>query len=130
MAPSGYWRHAARLRDPLQRPARATRDELLSPEVKRVWQANRQVYGVPKVWKQLNREGITVARCTVQRLMKLQGLHGVRRGKRIRTTIPDQGAPRPLDRVNRHFKAERPNQLWVSDFTYGTPSQRSPPVWG
>jgi transposase InsO family protein len=118
MAPSGYWRHAARLRDPSQRPPRAVRDEMLSPEVKRVWEANRQVYGVPKVWKQLNREGITVARCTVQRLMKRHGLRGVMRGKRVRTTIPDQSAPCPLDRVNRHFKAERPNQLWVSDFTY------------
>ena len=91
---------------------------MLSPEVKRVWEANRQVYGVPKVWKQLNREGIMVARCTVQRLMKRHGLRGVMRGKRVRTTIPDQSAPCPLDRVNRHFKAERPNQLWVSDFTY------------
>lgn len=118
IAPSGYRRHAARLRDPSKRPARAIRDEKLGPEVRRVWQANRQVYGVPKVWKQLNREGIAVARCTVQRLMKRHGLRGVMRGKRIRTTIPDQSAPRPLDLVNRHFKAERPNQLWVSDFTY------------
>lgn len=118
MAPSAYWRHAARVRDRSQRPPRAVRDEMLSPEVKRVWEANRQVYGVPKVWKQLNREGITVARCTVQRLMKRHGLRGVMRGKRVRTTIPDQSAPCPLDRVNRHFKAERPNQLWVSDFTY------------
>lgn len=77
-----------------------------------------QVYGADKVWKQLNREGIAVARCTVERLMKQQGLRGVRRGKRVRTTIPDVSAPRPLDRVNRQFKADRPNQLWVSDFTY------------
>ncbi len=77
-----------------------------------------QVYGVPKVWKQMNREGIVVARCTVGRLMKLQGLRGTVRGKRVRTTNPDTSAPRPLDRVNRQFKAERPNQLWVSDFTY------------
>ncbi len=77
-----------------------------------------QVYGVPKVWKQMNREGIVGARCTVGRLMKLQGLRGAGRGKRIRTTIADKSAPRPLDRVNRHFKAQRPNQLWVSDFTY------------
>lgn len=118
MAPSGYWRHAARLRDPSQRPSRAIRDEALSPEIKRVWEANRQVYGVPKVWKQLNREGITVARCTVQRLMKRHGLRGVMRGKSVRTTTPDQNVPCPLDRVNRLFKAERPNQLWVSDFTY------------
>ncbi|CAE6901303.1 hypothetical protein R69608_06897 [Paraburkholderia nemoris] len=89
-----------------------------------------QVYGVPKVWKQMNREGIAVARCTVARLMKLQGLRGAVPGKRLRTTIPDTSAPRPLDRVNRQFKADRPNQLWVSDFTYGTPSQRSPTVLG
>ena len=76
-----------------------------------------QVYGVPKVWKQMNREGIAVARCTVGRLMKLQGLRGRVRGKRIRTTIPDMTVPRPLDRVNRQFTADRPNQLSVSDFT-------------
>lgn len=77
-----------------------------------------QVYGVPKVRKQMNREGILVARCTVGRLMKLQGLRVADRGKRVRTTTPDSSAPCPLDRVNRQFKAERPNQLWVSDFTY------------
>ncbi|MDT8844043.1 IS3 family transposase [Paraburkholderia fungorum] len=118
IAPSGYRRHAAQLRDPSRRCARAKRDEFLSPEIKRVWQANMQVYGADKVWKQLNREGIAVARCTVERLMKQLGLRGVRRGKRVRTTIPDVSAPRPLDRVNRQFKADRPNQLWVSDFTY------------
>ncbi|TDY17103.1 transposase InsO family protein [Paraburkholderia sp. BL6665CI2N2] len=118
IAPSGYRRHAAQLRDPSRRCARAKRDEFLSPEIKRVWQANMQVYGADKVWKQLNREGIAVARCTVERLMKQLGLRGVMRGKRVRTTIPDVSAPRPLDRVNRQFKADRPNQLWVSDFTY------------
>jgi len=91
---------------------------LLQPEIKRVWQSNMQVYGADKVWKQMNREGIAVARCTVERLMRQQGLRGVSRGKRIRTTIPDVSAPRPLDRVNRQFRADRPNQLWVSDFTY------------
>jgi len=80
--------------------------------------ANMQVYGVPKVWKQMKRECISVARCTVGRLMTQLGLRGVVRGKRVRTTIPDVTAPRPLDRVNRQFKAARPNQLWVSDFTY------------
>jgi transposase InsO family protein len=118
IAPSGYRRHAAQLRDPSKRCVRAKRDELLQPEIKRVWQGNMQVYGVPKVWKQMNREGIAVARCTVARLMKLQGLRGAVRGKRVRTTIADVSAPRPLDRVNRQFKADRPNQLWVSDFTY------------
>lgn len=77
-----------------------------------------QVYGADKVWKQMNREGIAVARCTVERLMRRLGLQGTRRGKVIRTTVSDSSAPRPLDRVNRQFKADRPNQLWVSDFTY------------
>ncbi len=83
-----------------------------------MWRANMQVYGADKVWKQMNRERIAVARCTVERLMKQLGLRGVMRGKRVRTTVPDAIAPRPLDRVNRQFKAARPNQLWVSDFTY------------
>jgi putative transposase len=83
-----------------------------------VWHANWQVYGADKVWLQMNREGIRVARCTVERLMRRLGLQGARRGKAVRTTTPDAAAPCPLDRVNRVFKAERPNQLWVSDFTY------------
>ncbi|MFM0619753.1 IS3 family transposase [Paraburkholderia nemoris] len=118
IAPSGYRRHAAQLRDPSQRSVRAIRDERLRPEIERVWRANMQVYGADKVWKQMNRERIAVARCTVERLMKQLGLRGVMRGKRVRTTVPDAIAPRPLDRVNRQFKAARPNQLWVSDFTY------------
>lgn len=88
------------------------------PEIERVWKANLQVYGADKVWRQLNREGVVVARCTVERLMRCQGLRGVVRGKVVRTTISDSKAACPLDRVNRKFKAERPNQLWVSDFTY------------
>ena len=86
--------------------------------IQRVWDANMQVYGADKVWLQMNREGIAVARCTVERLMNRLGLHGVRRGKVIRTTVPDKAATCPLDRVNRQFTAARPNQLWVSDFTY------------
>ena len=82
-----------------------------------MWHANWQVYGADKVWLQMNREGIRVARCTVERLMRRLGLQGARRGKSVRTTTPDAAAPCPLDRVNRVFKAERPNQLWVSDFT-------------
>ena len=93
------------------------------PHVQRVWLANKQVYGADKVWQQLNRENIPVARCTVERLMRQQGLQGVRRGKQVRTTTPDAKAPCPLDRVNRQFKAERPNQLWVSDFTYVSTGQ-------
>ena len=118
VAPSAYWRHAARQRDPSLRSARAQRDEFLVPHVQRVWQANMQVYGADKVWRQMNREGLEVARCTVERLMRRLGLQGVRRGKVERTTISDARAPCPLDRVNRQFKAERPNQLRVSDFTY------------
>ena len=86
--------------------------------IQRVWHANWQVYGADKIWRQMNREGIVVARCTVERLMRQLGLQGARRGKKVRTTISDSKAPCPLDRVNRVFKAERPNQLWVSDFTY------------
>ena len=118
IAPSGYRRHAALAREPHRRCARAKRDALLLPEIERVWQGNLQVYGADKVWKQLGREGMTVARCTVERLMRRQGLRGVVRGKVVRTTVSDGKAPCPLDRVNRQFRAERPNQLWVSDFTY------------
>jgi len=118
IAPSGYWRHAAQQRDPSLLCARTQRDDRLIPKIQRVWHANLQVYGADKVWRQLNREGVTVARCTVERLMKHLGLAGVRRGKAVRTTLPDHAVPCPLDRVNRQFKADRPNQLWVSDFTY------------
>jgi putative transposase len=118
VAPSGYWRHAALLREPDKRCALARRDEALAPQIQRVWQANMQVYGADKVWKQLAREGTAVARCTVERLMRRLGLRGVMRGKVVRTTVSDSKAPCPLDRVNRQFRAERPNQLWVSDFTY------------
>ena len=88
------------------------------PHIRRVWQANFQVYGADKVWRQLQREGIQVARCTVERLMRHLGLRGVMRGKVVCTTFGDNTAPCPQDRVNRQFKADRPNQLWVSDFTY------------
>ena len=117
-APSAYRRHAARQRDPSLISQRAQRDAELKPQIQRVWDSNMQVYGADKVWKQLNREGVRVARCTIERLMGSMGLHGVTRGKVVRTTVPDANAPCPLDRVNRHFKADRPNQLWVSDFTY------------
>jgi transposase InsO family protein len=103
---------------PIGDSARAKRDEGLAPHIERVWHANMRVYGADKVWKQMNREGLSVARCTVERLMKRLGLQGVRRGKVVRTTISDAKVPCPLDRVNRIFKADRPNQLWVSDFTY------------
>jgi len=118
IAPSGYRRYAACQRNPSLRSVRAQRDDGLMPQIERVWQSNMQVYGADKVWHQLNREGIDVARCTVERLMKRLGLAGARRGKVVRTTIPDKTVPCPLDRVNRQFRADRPNQLWVSDFTY------------
>ena len=118
IAPSGYRKHAARRRDPSRRCRRALRDEALMPRIEQVWQANLRVYGADKVWRQLHREGTRVARCTVERLMRRLGLQGVRRGKAVRTTVPDAAVPCPLDRVNRQFKADRPNQLWVSDFTY------------
>jgi len=117
VAPSAYWRHVARQRDPSLLSARARRDAFLVPHIQRVWQANFQVYGADKVWRQLQREGIQVARRTVERLMRRLGLRGVRRDKVVRTTFADTAAPCPLDRVNRQFKADRPNQLWVSDFT-------------
>ena len=118
VAPSAYWRHAARQRDPALLSARARRGAFLVPHIQRVSQANFQVYGADKVWRQLQREGIQVARCTVERLMRIQGLRGVKRGKIVRTTFADTAAPCPLDLVKRQFKADRPNQLWVSDFTY------------
>jgi len=118
VAPSAYRRHAARRRHPALRSPRARRDDDLMPRIQRVFEVNHGVYGADKVWRQLNREGLTVARCTVERLMRRQGLQGVRRGKQVRTTMAEEAADRPLDRVNRQFQADRPNQLWVSDFTY------------
>ncbi|MEJ8676948.1 IS3 family transposase [Chromobacterium amazonense] len=118
VAPSAYRRYAARQRDPALRSPRALRDDILMIEIERVWQVNQQVYGAEKVWRQLRREHIAVARCTVERLMRQLGLRGASRGKAVRTTRPDPAAACPLDRVNRQFVAERPNQLWVSDFTY------------
>jgi transposase InsO family protein len=118
IAPSTYHAHAARRADPGKAPARAQRDQVLSKQIGRVHEANFGVYGVRKVWRQLGREGIAVARCTVARLMRQMGLRGVSRGKEVRTTIADKAAPCPADKVNRQFQASRPNALWVSDFTY------------
>ena len=101
IAPSTYHSHAAR-----------------REHIRRVWEENFQVYGVRKVWRQLGREGIAVARCTVARLMREMGLKGAVRGKPMKTTVSNPAAPCPLDRVNREFQAPRPNALWVSDFTY------------
>ena len=92
ITPSGYRRHAARQRDPQRRCARAQRDDVLMPQIEQVWQANMKVYGAYKVWRQLAWQGTAVARCTVKRLMRRQGLHGVRRGKVVRTTVGDSKA--------------------------------------
>ena len=118
IAPSSYRRYAARVRDPSLLSARAQRDAQLIPAIERVWSENLQVYGADKVWMQMNREGVKVARCTVERLMRRLSLQGVKRGKVVRTTVSDAKAPCPLDKVNRQFRADRPNALWVSDFTY------------
>jgi transposase InsO family protein len=118
IAPSTYWLHAQRRAQPARRPARAQRDEALSQRIEQVWNANMKVYGARKVWRQLAREGTAVARCTVERLMRRQGLRGVVRGKGIRTTVADPAATCPSDKVRRQFKASRPNELWLSDFTY------------
>ena len=118
IAPSTYYEHAARRADPSKLPDRAKRDAELCGQIRRLWDTNFQVYGVRKVWRQLRREGTSVARCTVERLMRAMELRGVVRGKTVRTTLSDKAAPCPLDRVNRDFKAPQPNVLWVADFTY------------
>lgn len=118
IAPSTYRLHAARQAEPTRRSERAQRDERLCEEIQRVWEENFQVYGADKVWQPLRREGVAVARCTVERLMRRLGLKGARRGKPIKTTVGDRNAPCPQDRVNRQFAADRPNALWVADFTY------------
>ena len=118
IAPSVYHEHVARRADPSRMPARAKRDIELRREIQRVFDENLCVYGVRKVWRQLQREGVPVARCTVARLMRDMGLAGVIRGKPVRTTVSDKAAPCPLDHVNRQFRAPAPNMLWVSDFTY------------
>ena len=118
IAPSTYHDHAAKRADPGKLSARAQRDMALKPQIARVFVENFEVYGVRKVWRQLAREGVPVARCTVERLMADLGLQGVIRGKPIRTTVQDKAAPCPLDHVNRQFHAPAPNMLWLSDFTY------------
>ena len=118
IAPSTYYAHAARRNKPDLASAREKRDVVLGLEVRRVFEENFCVYGARKVWRQLRREGFKVARCTVERLMRAMGLQGAVRGKKARTTVSDHSAPCPQDKVNRDFRASRPNVLWVSDFTY------------
>lgn len=113
IAPSTYY--AAKARPP---SARSLRDQQLKAEIKRVYEENYAVYGARKVWRQLRREGFLVARCTVERLMRELGLQGVVRGKSWSTTLPDEGAPRPADLVERNFTVPAPNRLWVADLTY------------
>jgi len=119
IAPSVYYEQRARQREPDRCPPRVRRDHELCEHIRRVWQANREVYGARKVWQQLRREGHAVARCTVQRLMRQLGLRGVVRGRSFKiTTQPHTAAPRPADLVTRQFTATRPNELWVADLTY------------
>ena len=118
IAPSQYYEHKAREAEPACLPPRLRRDAALLPEIRRVHEENFDVYGARKVWRQLGREQITVARCTVERLMRALGLAGAVRGRKCRTTIADDSAERPLDHVKRQFAATRPNELWVADFTY------------
>jgi putative transposase len=120
IAPSTYYEQQSRRRNPELRPERLKRDDALRPEIQRVFdESHGGVYGADKVWKQLNREDIEVARCTVERLMRAMGLRGVVRGGAVKvTTVPDEKALRPPDLVDRNFKATRPNQLWVADLTY------------
>ena len=118
IAPATYYDHLTKRADPARQSDRARRDAELRPHIQHVFDANWQVYGVRKVWRQLRREGFDVARCTVARLMKAMGIQGVIRGKPQKTTIPDKKLPCPLDKVNRQFRVPAPNMLWVSDFTY------------
>jgi transposase InsO family protein len=118
IAPSTYHAHVAKRTQPERRSARAKRDEELRKEIQRVWEENFKVYGVRKVWRQLQREGREVARCTVARLMRQMGLQGAVRGRKFKTTVPDEAADRPADLVNRDFRPAAPNRLWVADLTY------------
>ena len=117
IAPSTYFRYRLHQREPERRPERAQRDDRLRPEIQRVWDEHHQVYGPRKVWRQLRREQVDVARCTVERLMHDLGLRGAVRGRAWTTTTHATVDARP-DLVARNFSASRPNQLWVSDFTY------------
>ena len=118
IASSTYHAHAAARRDPSKLSSRAKRDAELAEQIRRVSAENFSVYGARKIWRQLRRDGETVARCTFERLMRSMGLQGAIRGKSMKTTVSDKAAPCPQDKVNRQFKAERPNALWVADFTY------------
>ena len=118
IAPSTYHARVAQPVDPAKASSRARQDLVLMEQIRRVHEANFGVYGARKIWRQLGREGVAVARCTVERLMRRMGLRGAVRGKETKTTITDKATPCPADKVNRQFRAPQPNVLWVSDFTY------------
>jgi transposase InsO family protein len=119
IAPSTYYERKAQEREPERRSGRAKRDDVVKHEIVRAWAENEDAYGARKMWKELRRRDVEVARCTVERLMRALGYSGVVRGKAFKvTTLPDESAARPADKVNRNFTAMRPNQLWVADLTY------------
>ena len=118
IAPSSYYDHATKRANPETRSDRAKRDTALQADIQRVFTENFEVYGARKIWRQMRREGRTVARCTVERLMRTMALQGAIRGKPVKTTISDKATPCPLDHVKRQFRVPEPNRLWVSDFTY------------
>jgi transposase InsO family protein len=118
IAPSTYYEHKARERDPKRHPLRFHRDAELCEAIHQVWRENFRAYGAEKVWRELRRQGTHAARCTVERLMRREGLRGVVRGRSTRTTIPASVVDFPLDRVKRRFVATRPDELWIADFTY------------
>jgi len=118
IAPSTYHARVAQRADPAKARPRVRQDGVLMEQIRRVHEANFGVYGARKVWRQLRREGVVAARCTVERLMRQMGLQGAVRGKETRTTIADKAIACPTDKVNRQFRAPQPNRLWVSDFTY------------
>ena len=123
IAPSTYYAQVAREVDPDQQPARVKRDAQLRVQIRSLWEKNYHVYGARKVWRQLQRDAVDVARCTVERLMRQMGICGVVRGKPAKTTVRDPALPYPADHVNRQFHAMRPNALWLADFTY-VPTQQ------
>ena len=123
IAPSTYYAQVAREGNPDRQSARVRRDARLRVQIRTLWEENYHVYGARKVWRQLQRDAVDVARCTVERLMRQMGICGVVRGKPAKTTVRDPALPCPADRVNRQFRAPRPNALWMADFTY-VPTQQ------
>lgn len=121
IAPSTYYDHMAKRGDVDRLSSQARNDIAMKIEIRRVFDTNFQVYGARKVWRQMKCEGFDIARCTIERLMRSMGLRGVIRGKTMQTTVSDESAPSPLDRVNRQFRVPSPNRLWAGDFSYSAP---------